>query len=76
MEADIVVLASSTPAALTPDIERWISRFLQRMRGRPTTLVVITSPNDAWTISIEQSAPKPAAMAVPIAPDSRETLVA
>ncbi len=55
LDADIVVLASSSPGAITPDVDGWISTFLNAARGRRTTLGVIPGPSDAWTISLEQS---------------------
>ncbi len=64
LEADVVVIASSTPQGITPAVEHWISRFIDAAHGRRTTLVVISGPNDAWTISIEKPARRPALTAL------------
>jgi hypothetical protein len=76
LEAHIVVLASSTSAALTPAVENWVSGFLDSARGRRTTLVVISSPADAWTISIEQPARKAKSGVLPVASVTSQKLVA
>lgn len=70
LDADIVVLASSRPGALSADIEAWIEAFLAANRGRRATIVAISGPADAWTISIE--AP-PAATSV-ISPSVTESI--
>lgn len=54
LHADVVVLTSSSPTALSSAIEQWISAFLAANRGRPTTLIAISGESEAWTISIEQ----------------------
>lgn len=56
LEADIVVVASSTPGGITPAVEQWINGFIDAAHGRRATLVVINGANDAWTISIEKPA--------------------
>lgn len=56
LHADVVVLASSSPTALSPAIEHWITAFLAANCGRPTTLIAISGESEAWTISIEQPA--------------------
>ncbi len=55
-EADVIVLASSAPGALTPGVEGWVNAFLVANRGRPATLVAVAGPFEAWTISIEEPA--------------------
>jgi hypothetical protein len=54
MEADAIVLASDAATPLPASLEAWIYDFLAASRGRRVTLVAITGPADAWTISIEQ----------------------
>jgi hypothetical protein len=53
LSADVIVLASSDPAALAGGVEEWVAAFLQANRGRRATLVAVGGPADAWTISIE-----------------------
>ncbi|HVU35121.1 MAG TPA: hypothetical protein VHE61_16930 [Opitutaceae bacterium] len=57
LEADIVVLASSTPAE-NPFLETWVEAFLAAKRGRSATLVAVAG-SEAWTISIEEAHPTP-----------------
>lgn len=60
LDADIVVLASTTPAEFSPAVEQWAGYFLAAASGRRTTIVAITGTTDAWTISIEQPQLAPA----------------
>lgn len=74
-DADVVVLTSSTPGALSPAMEAWANDFLRASLGRSITLVAIAGAHEAWTISLEQplakaltaraSVPEPAAVAKP-----------
>ena len=67
LQADVIVLAASEPAALGTGIEQWVDSFLAANRGRRATLVAVAGASDAWTISIESPAAKtkPALAAAP-----------
>lgn len=62
--AAVIVLASSAPGSLAPEMETWLADLFARRHGRRTTLVALLGPDDAWTISIESA---PAARATPAA---------
>jgi hypothetical protein len=53
-EADVIVLASSEVGGLSAGVEEWVNAFLIANRGRRATIVAISGPADAWTISIEE----------------------
>jgi hypothetical protein len=66
LDADLVILATSTPGPLPKPTEQWVDVLLNASRGRPVTLVAITGSTDAWTITIERPAAVAAAAAAPI----------
>ncbi len=76
LEADVVVLTTSTAEDVTHTLERWISEFLESARGRKTTLVVISGPRDAWTISIERPLHRSNEAHLPLAAMPAQKLVA
>lgn len=76
LEADVVVLTTSMAVDITHTLERWISEFLEAARGRKTTLVVISGPRDAWTISIERSLRRSNEAQLPLTPAPAQKLVA
>jgi NAD(P)H-hydrate repair Nnr-like enzyme with NAD(P)H-hydrate dehydratase domain len=51
-EADVIVLASS--GGLSAGVEDWVNAFLIANRGHRATIIAISGPADAWTISIEE----------------------
>jgi hypothetical protein len=53
MTANVVVLATSDPGNLPPEMEQWVNTFFARRRGVCTTIVALLGDHDAWTISIE-----------------------
>lgn len=76
LEADIVAIACSHARDMTPAVDQWINGLLRAAQGRRTTLVVITSPSDAWTISVEQPQRIAKNGVVSVHAESRQKLVA
>lgn len=54
-KASIVVLASSS-GGLTPELESWIGEILAHKRGARITIVALLGGEEAWTVSIEETA--------------------
>lgn len=73
-EADVIVLASSDPAGLGDGVEGWVNAYLAANRGRAATIIAVSGPYDAWTISIEETRPKTAPVAsAPLSPPRTHT---
>jgi len=75
LEADIVVLTSSSAGPLAPDFDQWVRHFLRSATDRPVTLVVIAGA-DAWTISFERPAKVAEAALLKAEPPPPQKLVA
>lgn len=78
LEADVVVLASTTPSDVSTAIEQWVNDLLHANRGRRVTIVSIAGGSDAWTISVEQPIARAQATtsSIPISAATSEELVA
>jgi len=75
LEANIVVLTSSTAAPIDPALERWVNRLVRAACGKTMTLVIVAAA-DAWTIALEQAPKLTLSNGQSLGADSAQAMVA